>query len=141
MLTCFLPDNEESRRDIIFLKEKEIAVLTKDKVRITDFSGEEISATPSRISWDVASAQKSGYPHFMLKEINEQPKNLEKFLKARINKETNKIIFEEQRIGEEVLKNIANIAIVACGTAYHAGFVGKYIRRCMDLLWQQRIDE
>jgi len=117
----------DSTRDIIFLNEKEIAVLTKDKVRVTDFSGKEIPKTPSRINWDITSAQKSGYPHFMLKEINEQPKNLENFLKARINKETNKITFQEQHIPEETLKNITNISVVACGTAYHAGFVGKYI--------------
>lgn len=117
----------DSTREIIFLNEKEIAVLTKDKVRVTDFSGKEIPKTPSRINWDIASAQKAGYPHFMLKEINEQPKNLENFLKARVNKETNRIVFQEQNIPEETLKNITNISVVACGTAYHAGFVGKYI--------------
>jgi len=117
----------ELTRDIIFLNEKEIAVLTKDKVRVTDFSGKEIPKTVSRINWDITSAQKAGYPHFMLKEINEQPKILENFLNARINKDNNKITFEEQHIPEETLKNIKNIAIVACGTAYHAGFVGKYI--------------
>ncbi len=117
----------ELTREIIFLEEKEIAVLTKDKVRVTDFSGREIPKTPTRINWDVTCAQKSGYPHFMLKEINEQPTILENFLNARINKDTNKITFEEQHIPEEILKNIKSIAIVACGTAYHAGFVGKYI--------------
>ncbi len=117
----------ELTRDIIFLNEKEIAVLTKDNVRVTDFSGKEIPKTSSRINWDITSAQKAGYPHFMLKEINEQPKILENFLNARINKDTNKITFEEQHIPEETLKNIKSIAIVACGTAYHAGFVGKYI--------------
>jgi glutamine---fructose-6-phosphate transaminase (isomerizing) len=117
----------ESTREIIFLNEKEIAVLTKEKVRVTDFSGKEIPKATTRINWDITSAQKAGYPHFMLKEINEQPKNLDNFLKARINKDTNKISFEEQHIPEETLKNIKNIAVVACGTAYHAGFVGKYI--------------
>jgi glucosamine--fructose-6-phosphate aminotransferase (isomerizing) len=117
----------ESTRDIIFLNEKEIAVLTKEKVKITDFSGKEITKTPTWINWDITSAQKAGYPHFMLKEINEQPKILENFLNARIKKDTNKITFEEQHIPEPTLKNIKNIAIVACGTAYHAGFVGKYI--------------
>ena len=117
----------ESTKDIIFLNEKEIAVLTARGVRVTDFSGKEILKTPTRITWDVASAQKAGYPHFMLKEINEQPKILENFLSARIKKETNAIWFEEQRIPEERLKDIKGISIVACGTAYHAGFVGKYI--------------
>jgi len=114
-------------RKIIFLNDKEIAVLTKDKVKVTDFSGNEISRFPSRIDWDITSAQKAGYPYFMLKEINEQPKILEKFLNARINKDTGKIAFEEQRISEKILKDIENISIVACGTAYHAGFVGKYV--------------
>ncbi len=117
----------DSTRDIIFLKEKEIVVLTKNNVRVTDFSGKEVSCASTRINWDITSAQKNGYPHFMLKEINEQPGILEKFLNSRINKETNKITFEEQHILESTLKNIKNIAVVACGTAYHAGFVGKYL--------------
>jgi glucosamine--fructose-6-phosphate aminotransferase (isomerizing) len=117
----------DSTREIIFLNEKEIAVLTKNKVRVTDFSGKEIVKTPTRITWDVASAQKGGYPHFMLKEINEQPKNLENFLNARIDKNTSRITFQEQHIPEETLRDIKNISVVACGTAYHAGFVGKYI--------------
>jgi len=117
----------DSTREIIFLNEGEIAVLTRDGIRVTDFSGKELPKTPVKISWDVTSAQKSGYPHFMLKEINEQPKNLESFLNARINKATNKITFTEQEIPDGILKGISNIAVVACGTAYHAGFVGKYI--------------
>jgi glucosamine--fructose-6-phosphate aminotransferase (isomerizing) len=117
----------DSTKDIIFLNENEIAVLTKDKVKVTDFSGKEIPKAPTRINWDITQAQKTGYPHFMLKEINEQPKILENFLSARVDKDTNRISFEEQHIPEEKLKNIKNIAIVACGTAYHAGFVGKYI--------------
>jgi glutamine---fructose-6-phosphate transaminase (isomerizing) len=117
----------DSTREIIFLNEKEIAVLTRDSVRVTDFSGQEVPKTPTRINWDITSAQKSGYPHFMLKEINEQPKILENFLKARIDKQTNQITFQEQHIPQELLKSVSNIAIVACGTAYHAGFVAKYI--------------
>ncbi|MDD4939285.1 MAG: glutamine--fructose-6-phosphate transaminase (isomerizing) [Candidatus Omnitrophica bacterium] len=116
-----------STRDIIFLNEKEFVVLTKSKITITDFSSKVISRPATRINWDVASAQKSGYAHFMLKEINEQPKLLQDFLSSRIGKNTGKITFEEQRIPEEALKNTRNIAVVACGTAYHAGMIGKYI--------------
>ncbi len=114
-------------RDVIFLGENELVVLTKDSYKITDFSGRAISKTPTRINWDIAQAQKAGYKHFMLKEINEQPKILGNFLNARIQKGTNRIVFQEQRIPPENLRCIKNIAIVACGTAYHAGFVGKYI--------------
>jgi len=114
-------------KEIIFLDENEIAILSKDSYRVTDFNGKEITKTPVRINWDIAQAQKQGYRHFMLKEINEQPKIIENLLSVRIEKGTNKIIFEEQKISEEQLRDISNIAIVACGTAYHAGLVGKYI--------------
>ncbi len=114
-------------KDVIFLEENEMVVLTKDKFKISDLNGKEISKKPTRISWDIASAQKQGYRHFMLKEINEQPKIMESLLGMRIQKDTGKIVFEEQKIPEEKLQNIRNISIVACGTAYHAGLAGKYI--------------
>lgn len=117
----------EHTKDVIFLDENEMVVLTKDKVIITDLNGEEITKKTVRINWDIAQAERQGYKHFMLKEINEQPRIIESLLSTRIQKETNKIIFEEQHIPEEKLKNIKNISIVACGTAYHAGLVGKYI--------------
>ena len=114
-------------KDVIFLDDKELAVLDKDSFKIMDFSGEIINKDPVRLNWDIDQAQKQGYDHFMLKEINEQPKIMENLLSTVIQKETNKIIFEELRITEAELKNKKNIAIVACGTAYHAGLCGKYI--------------
>jgi len=126
-LASDVPAVLEHTKNIVFLDENEVAILTKDGFKVTDFSGKEIPKKPNRISWDIALAQKQGYKHFMLKEINEQPKIIENLLSTRIQKETNNIIFEEQRIPEEQLRVIKNIAIVACGTAYHAGFVGKYI--------------
>ena len=117
----------DATKNIIFLGENEIAILTKNSCRITDFNGKEIKKSITKINWDITQAQKQGYKHFMLKEINEQPKIIENLISARIQNKTGKIIFEEQAIPEEQLKNIRNIAIVACGTAYHAGLVGKYI--------------
>ena len=116
----------EATRDIVFLDENEVAVLSKDEYKITDLDGKTIFKKPTRINWDIDQAQKNGFSHFMLKEINEQPNILDKLINSRINKQTDKIIFEEQNIPEEKLKNIKNIFIVACGTAYHAGLVGKY---------------
>ncbi|MCX5715078.1 MAG: glutamine--fructose-6-phosphate transaminase (isomerizing), partial [Candidatus Omnitrophica bacterium] len=116
-----------STKDVIFLEEDEVAVLTKDKVIISDLKGDSLSKKTTRVNWDISQAQKQGFAHFMLKEINEQPGIMENLLGARINQDTQKIIFEEQNIPEEKLRNIKNIAIVACGTAYHAGLVGKYI--------------
>lgn len=114
-------------KDIVFLDENEIVILTKDNIQIKDLTGTSITRSSTKISWDITQAQKQGYKHFMLKEINEQPKIIENLLNLRIQKQTNRIIFEELNIPLEKFKNVKNISIVACGTAYHAGLVGKYI--------------
>jgi len=114
-------------KEVIFLDENEVVVLTGEGFRITDLQGKNISKKIVRISWDIAQTQKKGFRHFMLKEINEQPQIIVDFLNLRIDKKTGGINFQEQHIPEERLRTIKNIAIVACGTAYHAGMVGKYI--------------
>ena len=126
-LASDVPAILEHTKDIIFLDENEVVVLTKNGFKVSDLDGKEIAKKPNRINWDITQAQKQGYRHFMLKEINEQPKAIENVLSARIEKQAQKIIFEEQKIPEEQLRSVKNIAIVACGTAYHAGMVGKYI--------------
>lgn len=126
-LASDVPAILDSTKDVIFLEEQEIVTLTRESCKVTDMNGKEILKKPQRISWDITQAQKQGYKHFMLKEINEQPRIAENLLKMRIKKSENKIYFEELNISEELFKKINNIAIVACGTAYHAGLVGKYI--------------
>lgn len=126
-LASDVPAILDSTKDVVFLEEEELVVLTKDSYRITDLKGKEIFRKPIRVSWDIAQAQKQGYKHFMLKEINEQPGIMADLLKMRIGTGNTKIVFEEQKIPESLLKEIKNIVIVACGTAYHAGLVGKYI--------------
>lgn len=116
----------EYTKDIIFLEENEIAVLNKNSFKVVDLSGNEIIKNPVRLSWDIEQAQRQGYKHFMLKEINEQPKIIENLINFRIPRD-NRIIFKEQHVSVEKLKSIKNIFIVACGTAYHAGLVGKYV--------------
>ncbi|MDD5661584.1 MAG: glutamine--fructose-6-phosphate transaminase (isomerizing) [Candidatus Omnitrophica bacterium] len=116
-----------STKDIVFLDENEVAILTKNNFRVTDLNGKAILKKSVRINWDIAKVQKSGFEHFMLKEINEQPQILENLMHSRVDRKTNRITFEEQDIPEGKLKNIKNIFIVACGTAYHAGLAGKYI--------------
>jgi len=115
----------EHTKDIIFLDENEVAVLSKNSCKITDLNGRLVTRETRRINWDIEQAQKQGYKHFMLKEINEQPKIVEGLLDLRIQKDS-RIIFQEQDIQLEKLKSIKSIFIVACGTAYHAGLVGKY---------------
>jgi glucosamine--fructose-6-phosphate aminotransferase (isomerizing) len=126
-LASDIPAVLDYTKDVVFLEENEMAVLTKDKFKITGLDGKEVLRKPLRINWDIAQAQKQGYKHFMLKEINEQPKIMESLLSMRIQKDSGKIVFEEQKIPEEKLQNIKSISIVACGTAYHAGLAGKYI--------------
>ncbi|MCM8797054.1 MAG: glutamine--fructose-6-phosphate transaminase (isomerizing) [Candidatus Omnitrophica bacterium] len=114
-------------KEVVFLNEGELVVLTTDSVSVTNLEKEAIIKKPVHIDWDIAQAQKQGYKHFMLKEINEQPKIIENLLGMRLAQGGSGVIFKEQNIPQERLRNIKNICIVACGTAYHAGLVGKYI--------------
>ena len=125
-LASDVPAILDSTKEVIFLEENEMAVLNRDSVRISGLNGKEVFRDPEHISWDITQAQKRGYKHFMLKEINEQPGIIENILKMRIRGEA-QVILEELKISQAILKKIKNITIVACGTAYHAGMVGKYI--------------
>lgn len=125
-LASDVPAVLESTKEVVFLGENEVVALTKDGFKVTDLDGKDVPKKISQINWSIEQAQKQGYKHFMLKEINEQPKIIENLLNLSIQKD-NKIIFAEQNIPVEKLKDIKNISIVACGTAYHAGLVGKYI--------------
>lgn len=126
-LASDVPALLEATKEVIFLEENEMAVLTKGKVEIRTFSGTAVKREPVAVSWDVSQAQKGGFPHFMLKEINEQPAVLENMLKQRILKDRPEVFFEELKISKETLAAIKNIVVVACGTAYHAGLCGRYI--------------
>jgi glucosamine--fructose-6-phosphate aminotransferase (isomerizing) len=114
-------------KDVIFLDDNEMVVLTQKDVRVMDLAGEPVKKSASRITWDISQAKKQGWPHFMLKEINEQPRVLENMFSQRIQGATQEIIFEELKIRPEELLAKNEIVIVACGTAYHAGLCGKYI--------------
>lgn len=114
-------------KEVIYLDDFEIAVLAKDSVRVINMSGETVKHSSSRILWDISQAQKGGFAHFMIKEINEQPRVLEGILNRRTEKNGLKIFFEELAITHRQLGEIDKINIVACGTAYHAGLCGKYI--------------
>jgi glucosamine--fructose-6-phosphate aminotransferase (isomerizing) len=114
-------------KEVIFLEDKEIASLTGSSVSITELSGATIKREPVHITWDVSQAQKQGWPHFMLKEINEQPQVLADMFKRRITQDNSGVSFEQLKIPDSALASINNIIIIACGTAYHAGMCGKYI--------------
>lgn len=113
-------------KKVLYIDDGEMAVLTKDNVRIFDAKGRERKKRPDTIRWSVTSAQKSGFPHFMLKEISEQPHVIKQIISNHI-KDDSSIVMDDVGLGIDTIKAVSNIVILACGTAYHAGLVGKYL--------------
>ena len=114
-------------RDVVFLDDREIAIVTRAGVQFTDFSGAAIEKTPQHITWDPVMAEKAGYPHFMLKEIYEQPWAVRETVLGRTSLESGQVFLQEMQIPEATLAGIERVAIVACGTSWHAGLVGKFL--------------
>ena len=114
-----------TRRTFI-LSDGEMAVVTKDSVWVTNRQGTPVSKKVFEVNWDAEAAEKGGYDHFMIKEIIEQPKAFRDTMTARVNKDNNTISFDELKWTREEVAAIKKITITACGTAYHAGLVGKY---------------
>lgn len=112
-------------KNIMYIEDGEIAVLTPAGVTLYDSERNKIVRAPSVIDWDVAAAEKGGYDHFMMKEIMEQPRAVAQTVDSRIN--GREIVFEGLKLDEEKLRGIKRIDIIACGSAYHAGTVGKYV--------------
>jgi glucosamine--fructose-6-phosphate aminotransferase (isomerizing) len=112
---------------VYFLGDGELAILSADGVRIITFQGEAVPFAPMRITWTPAMAEKGGYRHFMLKEIHEQPRAVQDTIAGRISLDSGRVFLDEANLPEEVLADIDRIHIVACGTSWHAGLVGKYL--------------
>ncbi len=119
----------EHTRDVYYLGEKELVVLYSDHVDLFNFDGEKIIKQPSHVEWDMDAAEKGGYPHFMIKEIHEQPKGLTDTMRPRIVKDgkgvPTDVYFEENKM-DDSWRKAKRVVITACGTAYHAGVVAKY---------------
>ena len=114
-----------TRRTYI-ISDGETAVVTKDSVWVTNREGVPITKKVFEVNWDAGAAEKGGYEHFMCKEIYEQPKAIRETMSARLAKDDTAVVMDELKWSKEYLSSISKIFIVACGTAYHAGFVGKY---------------
>jgi len=114
-------------RDVLFLNDNEMAVLSAEGVRITDLQGAEVTREVTRVMWNPVMAEKGGYRHFMLKEIHEQPRAIMDTIRGRVSAETGAVHLEEIAVPRERLTGIKKIFIVACGTSWHAGLVGKYL--------------
>lgn len=113
-------------REVYFLEDDEVVILQKDRVEILDKKGNPISKESFEVNWDIADAEKGGYRHFMMKEIEEQPKALRDTMTSRVIEDKDKIELDKIKLTKTELEKINKIFIVACGTAYHAGMVGKY---------------
>lgn len=112
-------------RDIIYLEDKEIVVLTRAGAAVYSLEGEQLQKEVHHVTWNADAAEKAGYEHFMLKEIHEQPKALRDTLKSRVMA-GKPIQLDSVNLSAEDIQQYEKIYLVACGTAYHAGMIGKY---------------
>lgn len=120
-----IPALIEYTRDVVFMEDNCILVMKKDSIRITDIHGDEVDYKTTHVDWNADAAQKGGYAHFMMKEMFEEPKAFEATVNSRIK--DGEIYLEHFPIDADYLASISKINIVACGTAYHAGCVAKYL--------------
>jgi len=114
-------------RDVIYLEEGDVASVTQSEVQVIDAEGREVSRKTSRVTWDASAAEKSGYPHFMLKEIHEQPQTILDTMRGRYSYETGEADLADIGLTPSEFLAVDRIWIVACGTSWHAGLVGKYL--------------
>ena len=112
-------------RNVYYIGNMELAKLTKGAVAFYNLDGEEIQKEMKTIEWDAEAAEKSGYEHFMLKEIHEQPKVIKDTINSVLT--DGNISFESVGLSDEDMKNIQQVYIVACGSAYHVGMVAQYV--------------
>jgi glutamine---fructose-6-phosphate transaminase (isomerizing) len=114
-------------RDVVFLGDEEMAVITRSGVDFTDYNGRAVSKTTQRVMWDPIAAEKGGHKHFMLKEIYEQPTAARDTILGRVSLDRGQIFLEDLNISDDKLRALQKVTIIACGTSWHAGLVGKYL--------------
>lgn len=122
-----IPAILEHTRDIYILNDGEMAILTRDKVELVSIEGNPVAKEIFHVDWDLMTAEKGGYDHFMLKEIHEQPKAYRDTMLGRISEDGRSVVLPELKITPDQLRGINRVHIVACGTAMHAGLVGKNV--------------
>jgi glucosamine--fructose-6-phosphate aminotransferase (isomerizing) len=114
-------------RDIYFLHDGDMAILTPSGVQLTDFDGKPVAREIQHVTWDPIMAEKGGFKHFMLKEIYEQPRAVRDTTLGRVSLDSGKVFLEEMEITEAELRNVQKINIAACGTSWHAALAGKFM--------------
>ncbi|HET9191563.1 MAG TPA: glutamine--fructose-6-phosphate transaminase (isomerizing) [Vicinamibacterales bacterium] len=114
-------------RDVVFLGDEEMAVITRSGVDFTDYDGRAVSKTTQRVMWDPIAAEKGGHKHFMLKEIYEQPSAARDTILGRVSLDRGRIFLADLNIPDEKFRSLQKVTVIACGTSWHAGLVGKYL--------------
>src|SRR5213595_2843570 len=114
-------------RDLFFLADGDLAVITPGGVKLSDFNGQPIVRQVQHVTWDPIMAEKGGFKHFMLKEIYEQPRAVRDTTLGRVSQETGHVFLDEMEITEAEFRAAKKINIAACGTSWHAGLAGKYM--------------
>jgi len=114
-------------RDVVFLADEEMAVITRSGVQFTDYLGREVSKTTQRVLWDPIAAEKGGHKHFMLKEIYEQATAARDTILGRVSLDRDRIFLDDVNLSEAASRSVEKVAIIACGTSWHAGLVGKHL--------------
>ena len=127
-LASDMPALLEHTRDVVFLEAGDVAVVTKDDARFFRIDGTPIQKTRQTVTWDAVAAAKSGYKHFMLKEIHEQPRAINDTLLGRVDRTTGRVMFDENlKLTDAQVQTLPRITLVGCGTAGHAALVGKIL--------------
>src|SRR5471030_1350327 len=114
-------------RDVVFLGDEEMAIITRTGVEFTYFFGRPVSKATQRVLWDTIMAEKAGYKHFMLKEIFEQPTAARETILGSVSQDSGKVFLEEMKVDDATLAAVERVTILACGTSWHASLVGKFM--------------
>jgi glucosamine--fructose-6-phosphate aminotransferase (isomerizing) len=114
-------------REVVILEDGELAVLTARSVELSTLAGEPVRRAPSRITWDAGQAQKGGYPHFMLKEIHEQPQAVTDTFRGRVAEDAGAVVLPDLRLTPEEIRAFRRVVLVACGTSYNAALAGRFM--------------
>jgi glucosamine--fructose-6-phosphate aminotransferase (isomerizing) len=114
-------------RDVVFLADEEMVAVTPAGVAFSRFDGTPLDRKPQRVLWDPIQAEKAGYKHFMLKEIYEQPAAVRDTILGRVSPESGRVFLNEINLTEEELARVEKVTVLACGTSWHAGLVGKFL--------------
>ena len=122
-----IPAILQHTRDVSFLDDQEMAVVTRGGVKFTNLAGKSSRSKPQRVTWDPVQAEKAGYKHFMLKEIFEQPTAVRETILGRVSQDTGLVFLDEMALTDDDLRSIDKVQLLACGTSWHAGLVGKFL--------------